>query len=159
MEYRWLLFLHVGAVLVFMLAHGVQVTVTWKKRWVADPATSLALFEALPSGWPLRASMAGVVITGVLLVAVLNSWSQLWIWLSLAVLAVIWLTMWRWGAAFYDLIGQAAEGAIAATGTAEEAAARAAFDRARLSWLVPAMTVVGMGGITLILWLMVFRPV
>lgn len=156
--YQLLLFLHIGSVLVFMLAHGVQVTVTWKKRWVADPASNLALFEALPSGWPLRASMAAVVITGVLLAALLNVWTQLWLWLSLGVLALIWLTMWRWGGAFYDLIGDTAERAVAATGTAEEASARTAFDSARRSWLVPAMTVVGIGGVALILWLMIFRP-
>lgn len=156
--YRWLLFLHIGSVLVFMLAHGVQVMVTWKKRWVADPATNLALFDALPSGWPLRVAMAAVVISGLLLTAVLNVWTQLWIWLSLGALAAIWLTMWRWGAAFYNLIEATAVRAIAAVGTPDEAAARAEFDRARFSWLVPAMTAVGIGGVALILWLMVFRP-
>lgn len=73
---RWLLFLHIGAVLVFMLVHGVQVMVTWKKRWEEDPARNLALFEALPNVWPLRWAAAAVVITGLLLVTFLGIWTQ-----------------------------------------------------------------------------------
>ena len=103
MDYRWLLFLHFGAVLVFMLAHGVQVMVTWKKRWEADPAQNLALFGPLPAE-------------------------------------------------------QAAEAALAAAGTAGAAEATRAFDRARHSRLVSAMTAVGVGGVALILWLMIFKP-
>jgi hypothetical protein len=158
MEYRWLLFIHIGAVLVFMLAHGVHVAVTWKKRWVADPATNLTLFEALTNSLPLRAAMAAMIVSGLLLTAALNLWSQPWIWLSLAILAAIWLTMWRWGGEFYNLIQETAERAIATVGTPGEATARAEFDRARFSWLVPAMTVVGIGGVALVLWLMIFRP-
>jgi hypothetical protein len=158
LDYRWLFFLHIGSVLVFMLAHGVHVTVAWKKRTVADPAANLALFGALSSSSSLRISMAAVLITGLLWTAVLGIWTQLWIWLSLVVLAAIWLSMWRWGGQFYNLIESTAERAIAATGTAAEGAARAEFDRARFSWLVPAMIVVGIGGVAVILWLMVFRP-
>jgi len=72
-----------------MLAHGVQVAVTWKKRSVADPATNLALFEVMPSSWPLRVSMAAVVVTGLLLTGVLGIWTKLWIWVSLGVVAAI----------------------------------------------------------------------
>jgi hypothetical protein len=158
MEYRWLLFVHIGAVLVFMLAHGVHVAVSWKKRWVADPASNLALFEALTGLWPLRVAMATVIVSGLLLTALLNIWTQLWIWLSLAVLVAIWLAMWLWSRAFYNLIQETAERAIATVGTPEEAVARAEFDHARFSWLVPAMTVVGIGGVAVVLWLMVFRP-
>ena len=61
MDYRWWLFLHVGSVLVFMLAHGVQVMVTWKKRWQSDPEENLALFEPLPEVRWLRYSGLAVV--------------------------------------------------------------------------------------------------
>jgi hypothetical protein len=157
--YQWLLFLHIGSVLVFMLAHGVQVTVTWKKRWEKDPARNQALFEALPGGtWTLRLPIVGVIGSGLILVAFLGVWTQWWIWLSLLLLIVIWVTMWRWGGGYYNLIQETAERAIAAAGTPDEPAARADFDKARLDWRTPAMTVVGILGVAAILWLMIFRP-
>jgi hypothetical protein len=157
--YQWLLFLHIGSVLVFMLLHGVQVTVTWKKRWEPDPDRNQALFEALPSGVrTLRLPFAAVVASGLILVAFLGIWTHWWIWLSLLVLGVIWLTMWRWGAGYYNSIQAAAEQAVASRGTPDESQAAAAFRAERLSWRVPAMTVVGFGGIAAILWLMVFKP-
>jgi hypothetical protein len=158
LDYRWLLFLHVGAVLVFMLAHGVQVVVTWKKRWEADPAQHLALFAPLPDVRWLRYSALAVVVSGFLLVVVLNIWTSAWIWVSLGLLVAIWLAMYRWGGEYYNATQATAEALHAAAGAPAEPQARAAFDRVRLSWRVPAMTVVGVFGVALILWLMVFRP-
>lgn len=157
--YQWLVFLHVGSVLVFMLLHGVQVTVTWKKRWEPDPTRNQALFEALPNGVrTLRLPIIAVVATGLVLVAFLGIWTQWWIWLTLVILVAIWLTMWRWGGGYYNLIQAAADRAIAAAGTPDESSSLAAFEKARLDWRTPAMTIVGVGGIAAILWLMVFRP-
>jgi hypothetical protein len=158
MDYRWIVFLHVGAVLVFMLAHGVQVMVTWKKRWEADPAQNLALFGPLPEVRWLRYSALAVVGTGLIAVGYLNIWMQAWIWLSLGILALIWVLMYFWGGAYYTVTEQAAEAAIAVAGTADEVTARAEFDRVRHSWMVPAMTIVGIGGVAIILWLMIFKP-
>lgn len=158
MDYRWLVFLHVGAVLIFMLAHGVQVVVTWKKRWEADPAQNLALFGPLPDVRWLRYAGLAVVITGLIATAYANLWMQAWIWMSLGLLVGIWALMYFWGGAYYNLTERTAEAALAAVGTASAADAGLAFDRARHSWLVPAMTVVGLGGVALILWLMIFKP-
>jgi hypothetical protein len=156
--YQWLLFLHIGSVLAFMLAHGVQVTVTWRKRWESDPTRNLALFEVLPNVWPLRWAALAVVASGLALVFLLGLWNRAWIWLALAGFIVIWLTMWRWGGWYYNTMQETAERAIASAGTPDEAAAVGAFEVARMSWRVPAMTVVGLGGIAAILWLMIFKP-
>jgi len=158
MDYRWLVFLHVGAVLIFMLAHGVQVMVTWKKRWEADPAQNLALFGPLPDVRWLRYSGLAVVLTGLIATAFANLWLQAWIWISLGILVAIWVLMYVWGGAYYNLTEHTAEAALAAAGTPSAADAGLAFDSARHSWLVPAMTIVGIGGVALILWLMIFKP-
>jgi hypothetical protein len=44
------------------------------------------------------------------------------------------------------------------TVTPREAAAAAAFARRRIAWHPAALAVTGLGGITVILWLMVFQP-
>jgi hypothetical protein len=156
--FQWLLFVHIGSVLAFMLVHGVHVTVTWRKRWETDPERNQALFEALTNAWPIRWAGAAVVLSGFALVALVGLWTQAWVWLSLGVLVVIWLTMWRWGGGYYNAIEGASERAIAARGTPDEGQAMAAFNIERLSWRVPAMTVVGLGGIAAVLWLMIFKP-
>jgi len=158
MDYRWWLFLHVGSVLVFMLAHGVQVMVTWKKRWEADPQKNLALFEPLPDVRWLRYSALAVAGSGLLLIGFTGLWTALWVWASLTLLVAIWVLMYRWGGAYYTITEQTAESVLAAAGTLGEAEARLAFERARRSWMVPAMTAVGIGGVAVILWLMIFKP-
>jgi hypothetical protein len=156
--YSWLLFLHIGSVLAFMLIHGVQVTVTWKMRREADPARMVQLFDALPSTLPLRWAVLAIFITGFALVVFRNLWFAAWIWVSLGTLAAIWLAMYRWGGEYYTEIENEVTPLMDAADEIAVAEKRAAFDRARLSWRVPAMTIVGIAGVAVILWLMVFRP-
>lgn len=156
--YRWLLFLHIATVLGFMLAHGVQVMVMLKQRSEPDPERNLALFDILPDVLALRILLVSVAATGFLLVAVLSLWGRWWVWLSVFLLALIWLAMYRFGGAYYTLLEETAARAIEARGTPLEADAAAAFARARRAWHPAALAVTGLGGIIVILWLMVFQP-
>jgi hypothetical protein len=156
--YRWLLFLHIAMVLGFMLAHGVQVMIMLKQRSEPDPERNLALFDILPDVLALRILLVSVVATGFLLVAALSVWDRWWIWLSLSLLALIWIAMYRFGGAYYTLLEEAATRAIGARGRPSEADAAAAFARARRAWYPAALAVTGLGGIAVILWLMVFQP-
>jgi hypothetical protein len=156
--YQWLLFLHIAAVLGFMLAHGVHVSVIWKQRSESDPQRNLALFDALPNGMTLRIMAGVVVLTGFLLVFSLDLWGRWWVWLSLLLLGAVWVLMFWLGGAYYNLIEQAATQAIAARGSANESAAVAEYHRARLAWHPIAMTAVGFVGLGAIVWLMIFKP-
>ena len=156
--YQWLLFLHIAAVLGFMLAHGVQVSIIWKQRSEPDPERNLALFEALPSGLTIRIMAGVVVLTGFLLVYSLNLWGRWWVWLSLLLLGAVWILMLRFGGDYYNLIEQKAQQAIAARGLDKESSAMAEYHQARLAWHPIAMTAVGFIGLGAILWLMIFKP-
>ena len=156
--YQWLLFLHIGSALAFMLAHGVQVAVILRQRSEPDPERNLALFEVLPPVEPLRILIAAVVVTGVLLVINLSLWNKAWIWLSLGLLVAIWIAMVRLGGGYYNQIEGAATAAIEARGTTGESDALAAFARARQSPSSLWLALTGLGGVAIILWLMVFRP-
>ena len=156
--YQWLLFLHVAAVLAFVLAHGVQVSIMIRQRSEPDPERNLALFEVLPSVVPLRVLAAAIVISGVLLVAVLSIWTSVWIWLSLGLLIAIWIVMVRLGGGYYNQLEEAATRAIESRGTAGESEAEAAFARARRSPHPVWLAIAGLGGLAVITWLMVFRP-
>ncbi len=89
--YQWLVFLHVASVLLFMLAHGAQITVMWKQRWEPDPERSLALFESLPGLSLLRLAGLAVIASGLLLVFTLSLWARWWVWLSVLLLGAVWL--------------------------------------------------------------------
>jgi hypothetical protein len=74
-------------------------------------------------------------------------------------LAVIAVAMWRFGGEYFGLVGEAARFAIEArSADPPNPASMAAYDAARGSWHTMAMSVLGLGGIALILWLMMFKP-
>lgn len=111
--YAWVIFLHVLAALVFMLAHGGQAAGMLRFRGEEDPERSLALFNAVPDLLVLRVLLAVVVISG-LLAGAMGGWlSEGWMWASLIVLGAVTLAMRRWGAGYYTLIEKAATRVIA----------------------------------------------
>lgn len=153
--YRWVVFMHLFATFAFLLAHGVQAAVMLKFRREADPERSLALFNVLPSLHLLRILVALGVITGLVAGFMTNWWRQGWMWASLVVLVVITVLMSRYGSGYFGLIQQAAARAI------EEGKGGPALDEftaVRGAWHPIGMTVFGMVGLAIILWLMMFKP-
>ncbi len=156
--YAWVVFLHVLAALVFMLAHGGQAAVMLRFRGEADPERSLALFNAVPDLLVLRVLLAVVVISG-LLAGAMGGWlTGGWMWASLIVLGAVTPAMRRWGAGYYTLIEEAATRAIAECDSENAAAALDGFAAARVAWHPIGVTVIGIAGIAVILWLMMFKP-
>jgi hypothetical protein len=143
----------------FLLAHGVQVTVMWKMRGALDPQQSLTLFDALPSLLLIRLTLGIVVGSGLIAGFIEPWWQQWWMWLSLALLVAIWAAMWRWGGGYFGLIQETATRALEerARGPGSTVAMEA-FERTRKRWQPVGMMLVGIGGLAVILWLMMFKP-
>ena len=157
--YEWLVFLHVLAVLLFLLAHGVQVAVMLRQRTEADPEVALTLFNVLPALTAVRVLLAAIVATGLILGFLRPWWQQAWMWVSLAVLVAILVVMRIWGMGYYDAIAQAATAAVEERAVDDgPTTARLAFDAARARPDPFIVTVVGVGGLASILWLMMFKP-
>jgi len=157
--YEWVVFVHVAAVLGFMLAHGVQVTATWKMRSEPDPQQSLTFFNLLPSVTQLRVLLAVIVLTGAAAAFMGSWWGQGWLWASVLLLAGISAAMWQYAGSYYGLIETAATRLIEVAGDpAQEPIAQREFQVARRSWQPIGMTVIGVGGTLVILWLMMFKP-
>lgn len=157
--YPWLVYLHVFAVLCFLLAHGVQAVVMLQLRGAAEPEKVFAMFEAVPDLTLIRVLLGVVVGTGLLAGALGPWWDRAWFWLAILVLLLITLAMRRWGAGYYTLVENAATAAL------EErqadpggSSAMGRFAAARASQEPIWMTVVGVGGLAVILWLMIFKP-
>jgi predicted amino acid dehydrogenase len=67
--------------------------------------------------------------------------------------------MWRYGGGYWDAVQNAATRAVEARSSEPpDAAARRAFDAARGSWQTAGLSVIGLGGLAVILWLMMFKP-
>lgn len=159
---RWLLFGHLAAVLLFMLAHGVHVQVMWRMRTEADPRRIEWLFHPLPSTRLLQALLAAIIVSGLAAGFVTPWWRQWWMWIALALLLGMTWVMRRYGAGYFELIERAALASIAADDAevdpALRTATRAEFDRIRLGWHPLGVSVIGLGGLAAILWLMIFKP-
>jgi hypothetical protein len=157
--YQWVVFAHVASVLAFMLAHGVHMTAMWATRREPDPERMLTFFNDLPTATGLRVLLAVVVLSGAVAGYMGSWWGSGWIWTSLALLAFIAVAMWRFGGGFFGLVQEAAEAAVAArSADPSNPAPQAAYDVARHSWHTIGMSVLGLGGVAVILWLMMFKP-
>lgn len=157
--YQWLLFLHLGAVFAFMMAHGIHVTIMWKWRYEADPEHGLTLFNGVPEIHLTRLLIATVVGSGLILGFVGGWWRQWWMWLALALLLAIWGAMYRWGGGFFSLVQGAAERAVEERRSGSgSTAAMEAYRATRLGWQPVGMMALGIGGLAVILWLMIFKP-
>jgi hypothetical protein len=157
--YAWVVFVHVASVLALMLAHGKHVTGMWAFRREPDPERALTFFNDMPVATGLRVLLAIVVVSGAIAGLMGSWWGSGWIWTSLLLLAVISVGMWRFGGEYFGLVQEAAEAAIAARGAdPPNPAPQAAYDVARGSWHTIGMSVLGLGGIAVILWLMMFKP-
>ena len=157
--YEWVVFVHVASVLGFMLAHGVHVVAMWAFRGEADPERALTFFNDLPKVTGLRILLAVIVGSGVLAGFMGSWWDRGWIWVSLATLIAISAAMWQDGGAYYGRVEEAAMEAIAArAGDPTDDMALHAFHMARQGWQPVGMSVIGLGGMAVILWLMMFKP-
>jgi hypothetical protein len=157
--YQWVVFVHVASVLAFMLGHGIHVTAMWAMRREPDPERMLTFFNDIPTATVLRVMLLVVVLSGAAAGFMGSWWGSGWIWASLALLAFIAVAMWRFGGTFYGLVGEAARVALEARITdPSDPAPQAAYDAARLGWQTIGMSVLGLGGLAVILWLMMFKP-
>jgi hypothetical protein len=157
--YQWLLFLHIGSVFGFLLAHGIHVTIMWRWRQAEDPELGLTLFNGLPQVTLTRILLATVVASGIILGFLGDWWRQGWMWFSLFLLVLMWAAMYRWGGGYFGLMGAAAEQAVeerqSGSGATES---MAAYRATRLGWQPIGMMALGIGGLAAILWLMIFKP-
>jgi hypothetical protein len=131
----------------------------WAMRREPDPERSMTFFNDLPKATGLRILLALVVASGAIAGFMGSWWSSGWIWASLLLLTLIAVGMWRFGGGYFGLVEEAALAAIAARNTdPANPAPQAAFDAARRSWQTIGMSVLGLGGLAIILWLMMFKP-
>lgn len=153
--YPWFVFLHLVGLVLFLLMHGVSLWVAFRIRRETDPALVSTLLGL--SGRGNQAMYVGLLLLGVggLAAAGIQGWLlSAWAIASYVVLAGVLVGMWAVGAGFYYPLRDALapkDGAPPLQGA--ELARRLDNRRPEL------LTAIGGGGLLVLTWLMVFRPV
>ena len=157
--YNWLVFLHIFFAFLFMLVHGVHAAAMLKFRGEPDPERSLTFFNIVPDIKFVRYLTVALGVFGFAAAFITPWWKQVWVWASLAVFLIISFVMYKYGAGYYGIIFDAANRLIEAKKTnADLPAAQKKFDDARNAPHAMIVSIVGIVGLAVILWLMRFKP-
>ncbi|HET7011196.1 MAG TPA: hypothetical protein VFI11_10505 [Anaerolineales bacterium] len=160
--YRWLVFVHILAVFVFLLAHGGSASVAFRLRRETERARLAALLDLSAAATGLMyASLLVLLVAGIIL-GFLGQWWRLgWIWTSLALLILTAVGMYLRASIPFNRVRQAA-GLPYFDGRREHPAQAPAGDEAikAAAEAVRPFEVAAMGvvPVALILWLMMFKP-
>jgi hypothetical protein len=162
--YHWWVYIHVLATLTFLFAHGISSIVAWRLRGRPSPATARAWLELYAVGryfLLFYSSLLVLLVSGVVAGFMGDWWGHGWIWVSLALLIGIIVSMYILGSTYYGRVRRALgmpyfDGRR--THPAEEPAPVAEIEALLAKSPALALTVIGFGGIALILWLMMFKP-
>lgn len=157
--YNWLVFFHIFFAFLFMFAHGVYAAAMLKFRGEPDPERARTFFNIVPE---LTLSRWLIVLFGVpaFIAAYLAGWlTKGWMWASTAIFLIITFIMVKYGAGYYILISRAMEHVVEAKKTNTNLTeAMKEYDNARNAPHPMIVSIVGIIGLAIILWLMRFKP-
>ena len=156
--YTWVIFLHVLSVMGFLLAHGSAAVVMFRLRSERDPARIGALLDLSRAVGGLTAATALLLLLAGLAGGFMGSWwGRGWIWASLGLFIVIGVVMSSLGRVYFERVRRALAAAPgSATASAGPAAEPVAAAIAAGQPLLVAA--IGLGGLAVITWLMMFKP-
>jgi hypothetical protein len=161
--YQLWVFIHLVGVFGFLLAHGVSTTVALSLRRERDPRRIASLLDL--SSWSLAGfygSILVLLVGGVTAGFLGHWWGQGWIWAALGVLVVMMGAMYGLATPYYKQLrlavgasvpsgrGRAAQPASPASGVDVNALLRSSRPLVILG--------VGLAGLLVILWLMLYKP-
>jgi hypothetical protein len=160
--YRWLVFLHVVGAFGFLLAHGSSAGVSFRLRSERNVERIRAFVELSTAATGVAYGSLGLLLlSGILSGFMGHWWGKGWIWAALVLLVVIMTAMSFLGREHHNQIKKRVglpyyignkEQSPLPPASAEEISALLALGRPML------LTVIGFGGLIIILWLMMFKP-
>jgi len=162
MTYKWVVFLHILGGFTFMLAHGVSAAVAFKLRRERDRQRIRAFLELSTSSYSaMYIALLVLLVGGITAGFIGHWWRDGWIWTAIGILIALIVGMGTFGTLYYHRVRKAVglpyfsnwrEHPAVEPAPAEEL--EALLDTRRPVWL----TLMGLGGLAVILWLMVFKP-
>lgn len=157
--YNWLVFLHVLSSLLLMLAHGVHAAIMLKFRGEEDPEKTLTFFNVIYEIGLVRYLTVAMGVFGLAAAFLTPWWRHGWPWLSAGIYVIVSWVMYKYGSGYYTIIEDAATHLIEAKKmNINQPAAQKEFDDARNAPHIMFVSIVGIVGLAIILWLMRFKP-
>ena len=163
--YRWVVFLHIVGALGLVLAHGTSMMVAFRLRTERDADKIRALLElSTASLGAVYGSLTLLLVAGIVAGFMGHWWGRLWIWTALAVLILIIMLMYIRGNSFYHQVRKAVglpyqeKWYTGRPGSAQTPMADHEVDAILKSGRPFELATIGIGGILVILWLMLFKP-
>jgi hypothetical protein len=154
-DYRWWVFIHLAGVFGFLLAHGVSVSALFRLRKEHDREKIREIIQL--SGSTIRlfyGSLLVLVIGGVGAGLQAHWFKQKWIWEAIGVLVVVTVAMIVVARPYYRRIAEATE--LRPSGVPRVSDEDLTT---RLHSKTPTIVaLLGFGGLLVILWLMIFKP-
>lgn len=160
--YPWVVIGHVLAVIVAFGAHGVSAFAMFGLRRERDPIRAAAILDLSTSALVTAGIVLLVAVVLGIVAAVMNGFfGQLWPWVSIGIVVVVWLAMTPMAAGPMNevrkVLGQQVRGdkpgdPPRVPGTSEELAAATARLKPEL------VTVLGVGALAALVWLMEAKP-
>ena len=160
--YPWVVFVHVAAAFLFVMGHGASMWVSDQIRRERDPARITALLElSSRSLGLLYGSLLALLIAGVAAGIMGGHFSRGWIWAAIVVLVAIMALMYALATRYYGQVREAV--GLRTYGTPKDAPDPTPVSPDELATLVDTrrpdvIGLVGVIGLLILLWLMMFKP-
>jgi hypothetical protein len=162
--YRWIVFIHVFSSFTFIMIHGVTSLVSFRLRTERnlDAIRGMLSLYASPGAFSIMYLSLLLLLGAGIWAGFQGSWWDWgWIWLALGLLIAVSVAMYLVGTKYYTKVRKAV-GMPYMEGN-KQMPAEAPLNDKQIDELLsrsPAVTiaVIGIGGIALILWLMMFKP-
>ncbi len=158
---NWLLFIHILSAVTFFLAHGAAAAMAFRIGKETNPERMRAMLDLSVTGVPVYLlSFLILAITGIAMPFILKIWHMVWLWLSIGLMLVVAIWMFRVGQhyqALRKLLGLPYREGNKDHPAQPPASQEAIIEHARQS----SVAEVVIGGYLIpafVLWLMVFRP-
>ena len=157
--YGLIVVLHVLAVIVFILVHGISMVSAFQLRGVTERSRAVRLLNRSQMAVGLMyAALLVLLVAGIAAGFIGAHWSRLWIWASIGVLVAVLIVMWAVASPYYGQLRQAlgmqhrGDAPTSETISEEELARR--LRSMRPMWLAA----VGIVGLVALFWLMFEKP-
>jgi Predicted integral membrane protein (DUF2269) len=150
--YRFWLFVHLGGLLLFVAGHGTSATAGMRLRRERDPVRMAALLDASASARAATyAGMLLLAVGGVVDAFLGHWWSAGWLWTSIILFVAMTGALVALAIPYYRRLR------VAVRRSAHDGE-RGELDRLGSSPIPLAILFVGVAGLAILLWLMVFKP-
>ncbi|MCB9135839.1 MAG: hypothetical protein H6636_10470 [Anaerolineales bacterium] len=160
--HAWFKFFHVLAVFAFLLSHGVSVSIAFALKRETELERVKALLELSGNSYRgIYLSLYALLGFGVVAGFTGKWWGEGWIWVSIVLLIAMIALMGIFGGGSYGLARKLAGLPYAIKGKhmpAEPPAPRAELDAVLAKANPMRLAIIGYGGLTIIAWLMMFKP-